>query len=809
LVRRILLYSLATLLSAFVVAAALLFWGAKRAEPAHSGEAEIPGLRAPVTVRYGPHAVPTIEAGSLEDLMFAQGYLVASERMWQMDLMRRLASGRLAEVMGEGALRADRFFRTIGLAEAAKGSLEALEPRYRELLDTYAAGVNAYREEAAGRPPLEYLLARFEPTPWTAEDSLAIAEYMAWMLSFNAREELVFLRLAARVGNERALELFPSDEGMPAPEDAHDLPAYTTAPIADVDEVLALPARFGLPVPAGGASNAWAINGERTADGGALLANDPHLAPSLPGIWYEMEMIAPDYHATGVSLPGVPLVVIGHNEDLAWGFTTVMADTQDIFVERPSPDGDRVLRPDGRTEEIVSRTEDIAVRGRDAPDRLTIRRTRHGVILNDILGANTGTPMDLTPVETDDLLALRLSTEVPDTAIAGLYGLNTARTLDEARAASLSFKRASMNLMAAHRGGGIAWQVTGLLPERRRGSGASPAPGWEPGYGWDGYVPQRRNPGITDPKGYALVTANNRTVPANYPINLGHCWMAPYRARRIEELLGQRIALTARDMADFQLDRRSPQVQRFKQALERVAAEIRILDPEARRIADEYLVTWEGDFEPHSRPAALFVLIQRALFENLFGDELEGDLPALLSVAILSYNALDEAIYSGDSSFWDDVRTPETEGPAHIWARALRTAKAELDRMQPELGEQRLERLRHLRFPHAFDRIPLLGGFFGIGPIPVGGDTHTVNAMKASPARPEEALIIPSLRVVYTPADWNQTGGTLSLGQSGHRFSPFRDDQLEDWLEGRYHPWPWNGPPSEASLLVLKPENAH
>ncbi len=805
-VRRTLFLGLAALLAVVAMGGALLFWAAKRAEPHYAGEILLAGPAAPITVRYGAHAVPTIEADNLQDLLFAQGYVVASERMWQMDLLRRLASGRLAEVLGEDALMADRFFRTIGLAKAAREGLDALEGPYREMLEAYAAGVNAYQEQAAGRLPLEYLIARFEPAPWTPEDSLVIGEYLAWTLSFNLRSELVFLHLAARVGNERAAELFPSDEGIPAPDDAADLPSFAAASAAGIESLLALPAGFGLPT-AGAASNAWAVTGERTANGGALLANDTHLAPTLPGIWYELELRAPGLHAAGVALPGVPLILIGHNDDLAWGLTTVMADTQDIFVERPTPDGDRVARPDGAEEAIVSRQEEVTVRGHDQPHRLIVRSTGHGVILNEVLGANTGTLMDLEPVDTPHLLALRWSSDIPERALAGVFGLNTASTLEEARAASLELKRASFNLMAAHRDGGIAWQVTGALPRRGRGSGVFPSPGWEPGYGWEDYVPQTDNPGIVNPRGYALITANNRTVPEDYQPSLGHSWMAPFRARRIEELIGQRIALTPRDMTDMQLDRLSLEARRFKESLGRVAPEIRLIDPEARRIADEYLMTWEGDFGPESRAAALFVLIRQSLFEELFGDELGEDLPALLSVALLSYNALEAALYSGRSSFWDDVDTAEVEGPAHVWARALRRAKSALDETQPELGKQRLDRLRHVSFPHAFDRTPLLGDFFGLGPLPMGGDTHTINTLKASPDDPGTALFIPTLRVVYAPADWTQTEGTLTLGQSGHRFSRYRDDQLEDWRAGHYHPWPWFGPDpgDEIGILTLKP----
>jgi penicillin amidase len=806
-VRRILLASLASLLVLCVGMVTLFVWSTKRAEPAYSGELTAAVLNSQVKVRFGPHAVPTIEAGTVEDLLFAQGFLVASERMWQMDLLRRLATGRLAEVLGEDALAADRMFRTLGLGRAARESLETLGEPHVSMLLSYAAGVNAYREQAASRLPIEYRISRFEPALWTPEDSLAIGEYMSWMLSFNAREELVFLALAARLGPERARELFPSDEGIAAPQPAVEAFRDMARQAERLDELLAMPARWGLPTP-GAASNAWAVNGERTEDGQALLANDPHLAPSMPGLWYELEMIASGFHVAGVALPGVPFVLIGHNADLAWGFTTAVADTQDIFLERPTEDGAAVVRTYGRPEEIQSRTEEIQVRGRSAPVRIQVRSTSRGLILNDILGDATGTGMDLPQAQTEFLLALRTNQEVPERGFAAFYKLSTASTLREARAAILDLKHSAQNLMLAHRDGGIAWQISGAIPVRAEGSGAFPSPGWEPAYGWQGYFPPGRNPGLTNPPGYALVTANNRTVPIDYPVQPTHSWMAPYRAKRIEEMLNtRRYPLNAQAMARMQLDRVSFQVKRYKDALGRVAARLRGLDAQASRIADEYLMKWDGSFEGDSRPAALFALLQPALFEELFGDELEADLPLLMSIAIVSYNALDEAMYSGQSSFWDDVRTPGREEAVHIWARALRRAKRALDERIPEREEQRLDRIRHLSFRHAFDRIPLLGRLFSVGPIPVGGDTHTVNATKTSPTAPERALFVPSMRVVFTPADWSQTRGTLNLGQSGHRLSPYRTDQLDDWLGGRLHSWPWGGPEHghEIGTLVLKP----
>lgn len=805
--RRILLVSLAVLLGLAVVGVSLLLWAAKRAEPSYGGEIAAAGLTSPVKVTYGPRAVPTIEAESLDDLLFAQGFVVASERMWQMDLMRRLAYGRLSEVFGEDTLAIDRMFRTFGLGRAAEESFESLGPRDRDLLASYAAGVNAYQKHAAVRLPVEYLLTGFAPAPWNGADSLAIGEYMARMMSFNAREELVFMRMAARVGPDMARELFPTDEGIAGPAPPPELFVTAADWIERYDALVAMPARFGLPIP-GPASNAWAVNGRRTEDGVAMLANDTHLPVSMPSIWYQLEMIAPDFHVAGFALPGVPLVLIGHNRDLAWGFTATMADTQDIFVERLAEDGGSVLRPSGTPEAIRSRTEEILVRGRPEPVRIEVRSTSLGVVIDDILGAPTGTDIDLPPIAGGSLLALRTNLELPESPIAAFYKLNTAATLDQGRAAIMDLKHSSQNLMLAHRDGGIAWQVSGAIPVRGQGTGAFPAPGWEPGYGWRDYFPPSENPGITNPPGYALLTANNRTVPLDYPVQLTRSWMAPYRAERIKDILAERrIPLNAQAMERMQLDRISVQALRFVQSLKRIAPELLELDPEARRIADEYLTAWDGGFEADSRPAALFALLQPALYEHLFGDELGDDLPLLMSIAVLSYSGLEEALHSGRSSFWDDVRTPEQEGPAHIWARALRSAKAELDAQMPELGKQRLDRLRKLHFPHAFDSIPVLGRLFSVGPIPVGGDAHTLNNTKTYPTDPGKVLFVPTMRVVYTPSDWSQTRGVLNLGQSGHLLSRYRTDQLQDWLEGRFRPWPWNGPePSQAiGTLVLRP----
>ncbi len=800
-----------SILSIVIVVLAALYWMAQRAEPIYQGELRLSGLTAPVSIDFGPHAIPSIRATRIEDAVFAQGYLTAAERLWQMDLMRRAAQGRLAEAFGARALPFDRLMRTIGLARAAERNLAVLSPQARALLQAYANGVNAYRAQASGKLPIEYRLTGLEPAPWTPQDSLAIGAYMAYLLSFNAREELAFIRVAQRVGVRRARELFPTDEGIPAEPASPGLdeiigPGKDALANLSGDLFAAadrLSAEFGLPRP-GPASNAWAVHGSRTADGRPILANDPHLLASMPNIWFEQELIAPDLHVSGAAIPGLPLVLIGHNEDLAWGMTTTMADNQDLVIERPGADGRSVLRPLG-IEPIRERQEMIPVRAGE-PQPLRIRATSQGVILNDILAEERGLPQDFVGYQGTHLLALRSTIDLPDTAFDGLLRLNTARSIAEARAAVGLFVHASQNVLIAHRNGRIAWQISGRLPIRERGDGSLPAPGWTPGNRWLGMLPAEANPAWTDTPDGLLVSANHRHQATDHPVNVGRSWLAPYRAQRIAALLADRSDLTLDDMSTIQIDRLGIEARHYQRALRAIAPALRTVDPDAWRDA-ERLLAWDGHFSPDSHAAALFVLLRRALFQALLADELGPDLAAYMAVALLAYNGLQETVRSGQSSFWDDVSTPEHETPPQIWARALRAARHALDARAGQhatLGE-----LRHLVFPHALSGHGFFAGLFGVGPIPEGGDDYTVDVRKADAAEPGRPLFIPGYRVLFTPGDWSASRSVQALGQSGHRLSAYRSDQLADWRAGRTHALMWNGPSAGQTIgrLQLLPQD--
>jgi acyl-homoserine lactone acylase PvdQ len=830
-VRRWIGIALLLLAAVVLVTAGLGLWWLQRSLPDYSDELALAGLERPVTVRYGAHAVPSIEAESIGDMLLAQGYVVARERLWQMDLLRRLAGGRLAEAFGAGALTADRFYRTVGLPSAAQRTFEALEPRWQGLLRRYAEGVNAYRERAlaAGRLPLEYQLLGLTPAPWRPQDSLLVGAYMAWLNSVNVREELVFLRIAARLGTARALELFPTAPGVSAPAAAQELPDYRVAPAtgtAALDaEVTALAqpaaahrrqrpasspadaawpgAMIGAAPASQAASNAWAVTGANTQDGAALLANDPHLPAVMPATWYELEMQAPGYHAAGVALPGVPLILIGHNADLAWGITASVADTQDLFLERVGRDGRSVVRPDGRSEPIQVRVESIPVADRPSPVRLEIESTSHGVLIDALVAAADANPVGWPVIQRPERLALKLAFAAPDRSLVGFYRLNTASTIAEARDAARDLRQISLNLVLAHRNGRIGWQVSGLLPERGRGSGTFPVPGWEAGYGWSGSRPFAANPGVADPASNRLVSANNKMTDTTRPA-MSHSWLAPFRARRIEALLRDQTAIDASTMARMQSDRVSREAQHYLDALRRQLAAIRAVDPAAATLAETRLLTWSGEFTDDSRPAAFFVLLRPALYQALYGDELGPDLPALMALEQVTYGPLAEAMRNDRSSFWDDVDTPNRrEGPAHVWAEALHAAAAALREAVAGHETPTLAQLRAVTFAHAFDGQPVLGDLFNLGPVRRGGDNGTIDVAIAPLSQPRAIGNVASLRVVYTPSQWSRTRGTLPLGQSGHRLSRFRADQLDDWLGGELHAWPWGGPAAGQSLGTL------
>ncbi len=534
---RRLLAAVATLALLGAAALAGLIWMAR---PGGNLNATIPGLAAPVDVTLDADLIPRVRAGSAEDAAAALGFLHARERMFQMDLMRRAASGELAEVFGRQALPLDRFMRTLGLRRRAVADLPGLPERTRALLDAYARGVNAWIA-LRGRFAAPEFIAFGAPRPWSSVDSLLWGKTMALYLSGNWRVERARLLLAATLLPDEIDALWPPANGAGHPEAALTSPALARLAARLARAIPEFPAPFTLPETA---SNAWAVDGRHTASGAPLLAGDPHLAFGFPSYWYLARLEWPGGERVGATAPGVPFLVLGHNGHIAWSFTTTGADTEDLFIETPV-DAGHYAGPAGPLPYQV-REEHIHVRG--APDEvLTVRETRHGPVISDLPQGSLADPAG--PV-----LALASAGLAPDDMAAdGLAALGEAADVEAAGRAAAKISAPVQNLMVADRTR-IALFVTGRVPIRRAGDGARPVPGRDGLYDWTGFASGAQLPHYVAPASGRLVNANERVAPGDFPVFLGRDWYDAWRAERIRQLLDRSDRHTPEAFAAMQAD---------------------------------------------------------------------------------------------------------------------------------------------------------------------------------------------------------------------------------------------------------------
>lgn len=738
------------------------------------------GLEAPVSITLDGAGIPRIAARSERDAAMALGYLHARDRMFQMELMRRGAAGRLAEVAGPAALRADRFVRTLGLAARAEADLAALPPATRDLLEAYAAGVNGWIA-ARGRFAAPEFIPLGAPEPWRPEHSLYWAKVMGLWLSGDWRAELSRARLlAAGLPEARIAELWPADDSPGRPGEA--LPAEPRRAAGGdlpgagpLDRLAAALPRFpadpgSLPASA---SNAWAVAGRRSASGAPLLAADPHLGFQAPVLWYLVRIDLPEGRMrAGATSPGVPLVVIGRNELVAWGFTTTHSDTQDLVVERlagaaayETPDGPRPF---------ATRVETIRIRGRSEPERLVVRETRHGPVLSDLDGIAAPAEGSVLAVAMANLQA------APDSSAEGLLALNRARSLAEVRAAAALIASPPQNLMAADADGRIGLYLTGRTPRRRGGAdGFLPMRGWEPDAGWDGFLPFDALPHVEAPPSGVLVNANNRVAPPEGP-PLGRHWPGDWRFRRIGALLAAEPVHDAPGFAAMQMD----EVSLLARELLGPGSLLRGMAPPVgvAGAALELLLAWDGRVAPES-PAPLIFAAWRE---------------AMLALAMAQAGVPEGAAPAGSGSEFLRVLL-HPDGRGAWWCggdcpgmarRALERAVAGIAAAQGETPSRwRWGAVHVARFEHPVLRfVPVIGDLLRLEAV-TGGDGETINRGgyrgEGPPGSARFAHVHgPGLRLVADLADPDATLAMIATGQSGHPLSRHWGDLLEPWRRG-------------------------
>lgn len=816
-IKRGLLFGFAVLL----LAAALLAWYVQRVLPQKQGAIALQAPAAPLAslrIERDAWGVPTIRAESAHDAWFGLGFAHAQDRLWQLETHRRIAAGRLAEAFGPAAVDTDRFLRALGVRQAAAAQLARLPAESRAALQAYADGINGFVQQRMRARPPEFLILGIRPEPWTPEDSLGWALMMAWDLGGNWGSELLRLRLALRMPVERINQLLPPYPGE-APLASADYAALFRSlklgSAAAVTSWLRLPQIAPPSGVEGVGSNNWVVAGSHTTTGHPLLANDPHLKLSTPSLWYLARIEMPGLKVAGATLPGLPGVVLGQNEHIAWGFTNTGPDVQDLYIEETDAlDPARYRTPDGWAR-FESHDDVIHVRGgADVP--ITVRRTRHGPVLSDsgiVADVLASDPtLKLEPQNPGHVLALRWTAlDADNDAITPALAMQAAGSVDAFIDATQGWVAPMQNMVVADGAGRIAMVAAGRVPLRKPENdlhGLVPAPGWDARYDWAGFVPADATPRQRDPERGFIVTANQRITEPGYPYFIGSDWALPYRYDRITQLLAAQPKQSIDDLAAIQGDLRSLAVPPLLPWLLRAESKHPLA---AAALAK--LKGFDGVMAGDSAAPLIYWAWHRQMAVALFKDD-TGDALWRRSLQNRTFqDALEGVLARDDKSWCDDSGTLVVETCLLQSGVALTRALDELQqRFGSDLDSWQWQRAHQMRAEHRpFSHVALLAHWFEQR-APVAGDTHSVNVSRVG-LRPDPdtgELYLdehgPSLRALYDLGDRTQSRVMQSSGQSGIVFSTQYRSLLPLWLRVQSVPLWSRGLPEQT--LVITPASA-
>jgi penicillin amidase len=815
-------------------AAGAVWWWARASLPVLDGELRVSGLTAPVEVIFDGHGVPHVYASGPEDAWFVAGMLHARDRLWQMELYRRAAYGRLSEMLGEDTLPIDRRFLTLDLRSAAEAEWRAAPPAVRDALSRYAAGVNAHLAAATGnRRPLEFQILGITPAPWTPVDSLVVGRLLAFRLAENHQAELVRHALAAQFGGAEALRLggrYPAGApsviqgpgsltGSGSPAEPAALagpgsagPALLAGMAAPRGRALAVEWPEGLdwlrPTARRGGSNNWVMAGPRTASGRPLLANDPHLQLEFPGVWYEMHLVAAGLDVIGVTVPGTPFVVLGHNTRIAWGMTNTGADVQDLFIERVDLSRRRYFFQGQWLPLEVTRT-DIPISGGETQS-FEVWRTRNGTIFSEIGADWEFAPDWLSPAHErrGERRAFSLRWDAAGGEMAGAFeALNRAGNWSDFTAAVERFASPSQNFVYADVEGNIGYAMSGALPQRSSSVGTTPNDGTTGEGQWVGHIRPSALPRLFNPdRGY--VTSSNNLIDRQWPGLVTRDWAAPYRATRLQRLLAASEGVDLQTAATWQNDVTGLAAADVLSTVDGALAHAAKRGATVAEDVLQQLRAWDRQID--NRPVVtLYHLFEHALWRRTFFDEMGDPLfSRFYEWAGAERPAGLYAILDEPTSHWfDDIATLDRrETREDIFVLAAADAAEGLAGARANMGWGEAHRAS---FTHPLGTAAApFRWLFNRGPVPVIGDGYTVNRTSFNRLEPFDVWEIPSWRQLFDVGEWDAALVVLPAGQSGHPLSPYYFDQNELWRQGQYRRQPFSRAATEsarAHRLVLTP----
>jgi len=789
----------------------------RRPLPAYTGSTALRGLDGDVEVLWDRWGVPHVYAGTQDDAFFAQGYLHAQDRLWQMEMNRRIGSGRLSEIFGARTLEADRFLRRVGLRRVARQEMDLLDDETAAMMTAYCSGVNAFLMTHQSRLPMEFNLLRFRPEAWSPLDSLTWAKLMGWSLSLNWDVELYRARFLSLLGPEAAAAI---EQAYPQGHPITVTPGTPSAggPAISGEELAALAG-----VIQGAFSNAWVVKGERSATGKPFLANDPHLIPQLPSTWYEMHLECPQFQVSGASMAGAPGIVIGHNQHIAWGLTASMVDSQDVYIEEFSHDDPLRYKHKGRWRRATRVKETIRVKGQREAVIEEVRTTLHGPVISCRTTWNGSSSLPtgqagLRSLQIEDLIEPEGSSE-PERPAGGLNDLPGKSGSDKAfalrstllepnhlsraalelalardwgafRAALSHWAAPALNFLYADAAGHVGYQLAGRMPRRVQGTGYVPSPGWTGQHEWDGYLDFGELPSAFDPPEGYLVNANNRPMPdGGTSESIYGEWIDGYRAQRIEEMLLSHRKLDADAIRQMQMDALSLPAQELQHLLK----DVQPSSPDARWALNK-IMQWDCRVSERSVGAAIYEVFRLTLMRKALLPVLGPHTPDYFGMQIHPFGGTTAYQFRGSSFFLRLAKEQsESDGGGVISESLEETVGFLRERFGNDASQWRWGRLHRVSFNHALGQQPLLGLFLNRGPYPLMGDMDTPHQASFSLREPYDATRWqPSLRFIADTSDWDKCLMVHAPGQSGQVGSSHYDDLISLWRGGEYHPMPFS-----------------
>jgi penicillin amidase len=741
--------------------------------PDYNGEITVPGIIKPVEIIRDAYGMPHIYAQTDDDAYFALGYCMAQDRLYHMDVVRRVVRGRLSEIFGPDLVEVDKLFLTISAGKSIEEIASHYPHEVTSALKAYATGVNHFIEHHEGPLPIEFTILGYQPEPWKFSDGISTHYYMAWDLNSAFAIEMLYASVINKVGEALAKDLFP--------DYPRDYPTIIPPETAALDFIKSLAyARESLGAEGGGASNSWVISSVKSATDKPILANDPHLGHGAPGIWYEAHLVTPSMNVSGAFLPGIPYVVIGATEHVAWGFTNVMADDADFYIEKLNPTNPNQYEFKGRWEDMQIRENVIKVKGAEDVN-FTVRLTRHGPIIDEV--NKYGEPENTA-------LSMRWTAYEKLEAIRAFYLLNTARNIDDVETAVEYFKCPGQNWVYADDQGNIGYWAAVGIPIRDGFSGAVPVPGWDGKHEWKGYVPTIDQPHLRNPERGWIATANNKHVGDDYPYPISHYYAMPDRFVRIQEMITAKQKFDTQDFAGMHAD--------FYVVLAREWVPLMLDSLSGKQLSaneQKALSALKGwDFVADSDGVAPTVFhttingmvkntVKKRLGEALYGQYIKNN--------YVVFNAMRNLISGGQSPWFDDPDTADKESLQDVIAKSFGEAIAYLyETLGSDVDEWQWGKIHTLTLYHPFGKSSsLMGHFMNIGPYPMGGSIGTVNPQPYRLSDPWEGYHGASLRYIIDFADRKNSRRVIPAGISGNFMSPHYDDQAKLWREGQYRPF--------------------